>query len=192
MDKQKIFFVLAILAVAALMVMFFILFYHPKTDIDVNLSNNDKSVVVAKNNTLNNATTSTSTKNVIAVNTQADLGVKQLAMSFAERYGTLSNQSNFNNFTELRNFMTLGMQAKTNMVINKTIKATTTYDGYTTRALSSTLVKFDDKAGTANVMVGTQREHSREGVASEVYYQNILLTVIRINKEWKVDDAKWQ
>lgn len=122
-----------------------------------------------------------------------DLG--QISMSFAERFGSFSNQSNYGNFTDLSIMMTDSMKnwAEKN-VENLRAKATSSaYYGIKTTALTYEVKSFDNNAGTAEITVTTQRQESGEnagGAAS--YIQGIDLSLAKVNGEWLFDKAYWQ
>jgi hypothetical protein len=116
-------------------------------------------------------------------------------MAFTERFGSFSNQTDFVNITDLKSAMTSSMAAWADKFIADAREqgTSTVYSGTTTRALTPTVEAFDEKAGTATVRVGTQRRQDASGtVAGEVYYQDIVLELIKVNGEWKVDSAEWQ
>jgi hypothetical protein len=115
-----------------------------------------------------------------------------LSSSFAERFGSFSNQSNYDNFADARLFMTTKMQAWLDNYL--TGLRAQNYNGVfysiTTKALTTAVQKYDDKAGTATVLVRTQRQETK-ATTTKVFLQNISLNLIRSNKEWKIDGAFW-
>ena len=118
------------------------------------------------------------------------LGLKQLAFSFAERFGTYSSDAPAANLKDLEPLMTAKMWAKTEAMMAKNIPVSG-YDAYETKALNSKLVSSSKEAAT--VTVNTQRIHLQGNEPTQqVYYQNILLKFVRSGNEWKVDDAIWQ
>jgi hypothetical protein len=93
-----------------------------------------------------------------------DLG--KLSMSFAERFGSFSNQSNYGNFTDLEIMMTPSMRTWAREYV-ETLRSQATdssYYGITTKALTYEVKKFDENQGRAQVLVSTQRRESREAV----------------------------
>lgn len=115
-----------------------------------------------------------------------------LSSSFAERFGSFSNQSNYDNFADVRLFMTTKMQTWLDNYL--TGLRTQNYNGIfysiTTKALTTAVQKYDNKAGTATVLVRTQRQETK-ATTTKVFLQNINLSLIRVDKEWKVDGAFW-
>lgn len=122
--------------------------------------------------------------------------LKRLSASFAERYGSYSNQSNYQNMIDLKIFMTERFQKATdesiaNMIAKKIDKSI--YYGITTKAISQNIDEFDDENGNAKITVTTQR---REAIASMGnaggFPQSITIIYKKDGKIWKVDDAVWQ
>jgi len=122
-----------------------------------------------------------------------DLG-KQ-AMSFAERFGSFSNQSNYGNFTDLNIMMTDNMKTWSEKYVNdlKSKATSTAYYGITSKALTYTVKNFDDNAGKAEILVGTQRQESTEAInGGTPYIQNLDLNLVKVNGDWLFDKAYWQ
>lgn len=122
-------------------------------------------------------------------------GVRQLARSFAERYGSFSNQGNFENLTDLRVLMSAAMGTRTDeYVATESAKPPAqTYFGITTRSINVQMDAFDGEAGTAAVTVKTQRQEFRTSTGKpEVYYQDVVIGLVREGAVWKVDSATWQ
>ncbi len=122
--------------------------------------------------------------------------LKQMAALFAERFGSYSNQSNYRNLRDLEIFMTVRMQAWAEEFIKLMImrkEDTSIYYGITTRAISQKTVTFDAEAGTAKIMVGTQRRESLStGANSAGFGQNLEIVFKKEGGIWKTDEANWQ
>lgn len=122
-------------------------------------------------------------------------GVRQLARSFAERYGSFSNQGNFENLTDLRVLMSAAMGARTDEYVaaESAKPPAQTYFGITTRAINVQMDAFDGDAGTATATVQTQRQEFRTATGKpDVYYQDAAIGLVRENGVWKVDSVTWQ
>lgn len=125
---------------------------------------------------------------------QKDQAAK-LAVSFAERYGSSSSQSDFSNLSDLELFMTPELQASTKeFVLTEQAKPVTTldYSGVTTKAIVPTFTAFDEEAGTAAVTVSTKRQEESATGEMNTYNQNLFLTMRKINDEWKVNTVAWE
>lgn len=122
--------------------------------------------------------------------------LKKMAMSFAERFGSYSNHSDFSNITDLQIFMTNSMREWSDKYIENNRQAigdTSVYQGVITKALISEVKDYDLGGGSAKILVQTQKTSSNSGGdSSEVTYQNILITFVKEEGEWKVNEARWQ
>lgn len=117
-----------------------------------------------------------------------DLG--KISMSFAERFGSFSNQSDYGNFTDLNILMTDNMKEWADKSV-KDLKAkatSTAYYGIKTTALTYEVKNFDDNAGKAEILIGTQRQENN----NPSYIQNIDLNLVKVNGDWLFDKAYWQ
>lgn len=115
------------------------------------------------------------------------------AITFAEKYGSFSNQAGFENLNDLKVMMTQNFVSQTEKYIADSLAkvSDTTYHGFTTKAIS-TQIKSQDTT-LAQVMVMTQRsEFLGTNPEPRVFYQNILLNFVNSGGAWKVDDARWQ
>lgn len=126
--------------------------------------------------------------------TIADL--TRFAATFVERFGSFSNESDYENLRDLEVFMTVAMQNWTEGYIKDKLKenelVSSDYYGITTKALATKIIDFiADKE--ANISVSTQRQESTGSTKnSKVYYQDILLNLVKVENEWKIDAVYWQ
>ena len=115
------------------------------------------------------------------------------ASAFAERFGSYSNQSNYENLTDLKYFMTIKMKKWVdNKVDSKDYsKSNDIYYGITTRSMKSEIKSIGST--TAVVNIKTQRqEFVGADMNSKVSYRDILITFKKEGNVWKVDSAYWQ
>lgn len=123
-----------------------------------------------------------------------DLG--KISMSFAARFGSFSNQSSYGNFTDLKILMTDNMKDWADTYVESLKKQpqnNNAYYGITTQALTYEVKKFDEAAGQAEIIVGTQRRESTEEInGGEPYMQNLSLSLLKVNGEWLFDKAYWE
>jgi hypothetical protein len=119
--------------------------------------------------------------------------LRSLASAFAERYGSYSNQGDYENLEELQVLMTDKFSQETAGFIRQSRAVdpgVATYIGLTTRSLNTTIRGLDELAGRATVIVNTQREEiSARG--GRVFYQEISLEFIREGEIWRVNSATW-
>ncbi|MFA6228185.1 MAG: hypothetical protein WC668_03275 [Patescibacteria group bacterium] len=120
---------------------------------------------------------------------QYPIGLKQLAMSFAERYGSYSTDEPQKNIKDLESLMTPTMY-KASLAQSPVIGAAG-FSGYSVKALSADLQSV--KTDSATVVVKTQvSQTSGDGITPNVYYRNLQLNFIKSGTEWLVNQAKWQ
>lgn len=120
---------------------------------------------------------------------------RQLAVSFAERYGSSSSQSDFSNLSDLELFMTPELQAQTKAFVTSEQQKPATsldYSGVTTKAIVPTFTSFDNDGGTAAVTIATKRQEENASGEIKTYNQNLKLTMKKINNEWKVNTVAWE
>lgn len=124
----------------------------------------------------------------------ADL--EKIAMAFAERFGSFSVDSNYGNFTDLKLSMTESFKNWVDTYVaglKEKNKNVTGYYGITTSALTTEVKSFNDQAGTAEIVVTTERSESKEEInGGATYQQKITLKFLKVNNEWLVDEAYWE
>lgn len=119
------------------------------------------------------------------------LDLKQLAFSFAERYGSYSNQGGYKNLADLKSLMTSKMINQVDDFTTETRLSGGDYEGYDTRALTSEFLEFSETR--AKVSVGTQRFHYQGDSANpEIFYQDLTLYLVKAGNDWKIDEAYWE
>jgi len=126
--------------------------------------------------------------------------LSKIAMAFAERLGSYSSQSDYGNFTDLKIFMTSSMQAwadKTVAEYKAKSANNTAYYGIVTTAVTTEVKSFDDAAGTAKIIVTTERRESTANSAvgtggGQPYKQKIDFSFVKVNGDWLIDSAYWE
>ncbi len=119
----------------------------------------------------------------------------KLAMSFAERFGSFSNQSDYRNITDAQLFMTPSLRqwSKNYVVSLREENPVDSFYSITTLSLSTEIVKYNESAGEAEVLVTTYRRENKEGVAGEKnWQQDLLLELKKSNNNWQVNAIYWQ
>ncbi len=119
----------------------------------------------------------------------------KIASAFAERFGSYSNQSNYENLKDLMPFMATNFKRWTEDKIasanfaNKPV----IYYGITTKVLKINLIDFSKEKGTAVFIISTQRnEVVGSDENSKVLYSDMNLQMIEQNGVWKVSQAVWK
>lgn len=133
--------------------------------------------------------------NALPPETVAQAQLATIAQNFAERFGSYSNQNNFDNILNLQDLMTEKMKKWSEEYVateKAKITDTSVYYGVTTKALSYQKINFEmDKS--AGFIVTTQRVEATGTTTNitKTYYQDITILLIKENNAWKVDEAKW-
>ena len=120
--------------------------------------------------------------------------MEQRAAAYAERLGSYSTQSDYGNFTDLKIYMTASLQdwADKYVATQKAAAKSGSYYGITAKTLTTEVKSFDDKAGTAEIIVTTERRESTEAIGGgEPFRQNLDLKFLKVNGEWLMDSAYW-
>lgn len=121
--------------------------------------------------------------------------LRAIALSFVERFGSFSNQGNYENFVELEVFMTDEMKNWSRAFIaeQKQQPASSEYYGVSTKVLSSTVVDITEQQDKAIVELNTQRiEYRGSNRQSEINYQKIIVELNKFDDVWYVQSAQWQ
>jgi len=122
---------------------------------------------------------------------EADL--KAIASTFAERYGSFSNEGNFSNLESLKDLMSPSMITAVDAMIAADTATATTYHGITTKTISATILSYDAGTGNAEIETVTQRREAQGSTVNPiVYYQNLKLRLVKTVAGWKVDSANWE
>ncbi len=125
--------------------------------------------------------------------TEDDL--KRLALLFTARFGSYSTQSTYQNVIDLKMFMSEKMKVWADKYVeeqNNKVNGADVYFGITTDAVSAQVKSFDDKAGTAEIEVGTQRRESTGTTNNTTNYGQILkMNFVKEAGAWRVDEARF-
>lgn len=206
MDRKYIGFIIIILGLAMLALIVYFVFIHDFSS-KMPVSELNNSAAPVQNNLggselpANNIVKSQpiTAKNNELTPVKVDIGeesLKQMAGSFAERFGSFSNQSNFENISDLKVFMTGKMASwADNYIAEMAAKREQTdiYYGITTTAVEKDLKSYSDSSGQAEILVKTQRREATGATNNfTVKYENILITFLKESNAWKVDSAQWQ
>lgn len=124
--------------------------------------------------------------------TKLKIELQQLASNFVERYGSYSNQSNYENIADLKPFMTQLMQKSAdNFVAAKIKESNKIYFGISTRVLSSEILSIN--SNQAIVTVNCQKQESTGSASnSKIYYETAQISFSKENSAWKVAKIEWK
>ena len=162
-------------------------FFHPKTTTPTVKPSTTSTSQTAPASTVSQQATEQEKQ----LRTQA-AGVIALAKLFTERYGSYSNEADFQNIRDVIPLMSKTFAATTTADL-ATKKIPTGFYGITTRVITVKVLKNDDKAGMALVDVDTQRqEETGSAQNTSVKYQTIELAFVKESGVWLVDSATWR
>ncbi len=164
---------------------------------------NKKSISVQKNQEQNLEPTKNEAKKIIAHKEEKFLeeqkndeeeNLKFKAASFAERFGSFSNQSNFQNLMDLKIFMSDKMKKWADAYVTKLRQEQlddSNFYSIVTKAITEEVQDVDVAQGKATILVHTIRNEQKDKQINR-FNQDILIKFIRERKIWKVDSANWQ
>lgn len=122
---------------------------------------------------------------------QKTASINSLSKTFVERYGSYSNEANFENLKDVILMMAPEFAEYTQNIID-TSKSPDEYYGITTRVITVNVEELDEVAGSAVVVLNTQREESKVSVSNtSVWYQKIRIEFLKMSGVWKVVSASW-
>ena len=120
----------------------------------------------------------------------------RIASAFAERFGSFSNQSDYENIRDLKLFMSSKMQTWADNYISQAQanhQQTAIYYGITTKAISTEVKQFNSESGQAEILIKNQRkEATGTTINASIFYQDIIIKFVREKGAWKIDSAIWQ
>lgn len=154
-----------------------------------------------------NTTAAINTNGAISVNENAEntntateqimdeqSAILKIAKFFSERFGTYSNENNFSNLTNLKDYMTGDMQAWTdNFIAQNKDNNKDVYYSLVSQAVSANITEYNEQAKTAKVEAITMQKET-SGLPQEVVSKERVLTLDMRKEEnaWKVNSAQWQ
>jgi len=123
--------------------------------------------------------------------------LSKLSISFAERFGSYSNQSDYSNLKHLMIFMSEDMKEWALDFIEQSKKnkgSSDIYYGISTKVVATEIISFDEDLGDAKFLVHTRRKESRadENEQKDTFSQDIELSFIKEDGVWKVNSAHWK
>jgi len=120
--------------------------------------------------------------------------VKAVAVTFAERFGTFSNQADYISIEELRPLMTASLAKWVDETYVPKLKKEHDPSGYyyqirTTAPVANILEQSDT---AIKVRVSTQRAETIQDQAETQFIQDLILDLKKFDNNWLVDGAYWQ
>ncbi|MBI4449608.1 hypothetical protein HY634_00960 [Candidatus Uhrbacteria bacterium] len=124
----------------------------------------------------------------------ASVAVRQIAMTFTERFGSFSSEGEYVNLTDLYPLMTERYQRQTEAEVAR-LRArppATAFAATSTVVISTDVDLPSGEASTsATARVTTQRTAVDGTQAPRTYGQEIMVKLLKVGEEWKVDGANW-
>ncbi|MBU0613495.1 hypothetical protein KKB10_05820 [Patescibacteria group bacterium] len=182
-------------------VVFLVVFFSAerKDETNINGETNVNTVIDTNATTnqavdTNSATINTNTNSTSAGSTNVEPFLQPIARNFAERFGSYSNHSDYENITKLEVYMSNSMKNWARKYVaeqqaNDSIDAD--YYGITTKALSVATDSINEDGGTAQFTVSTQRNETKGDEEAKIIYRDIVIKFILESGEWKVNEAMW-
>ena len=124
----------------------------------------------------------------------AETAVRQVAMTFAERYGSYSSEGDFVNLSDLFPFMTERYQRATERELVRLRQQPRAAEFSST---TTVVMKVDvdlpggESSRQATARVLTQRTDVRGGATPRTYGQTLTVQLLKISEGWRVDSANW-
>lgn len=125
---------------------------------------------------------------------KAETSLKALATSFAERFGTYTNQSGYAGLEDLTPLLTPSMSNWLKNTYIPKLKSEHDPKGFFYRVITSAPVVevLTQTADRATVMVSSQRTETVNQDSSASYLQDLKIEFLKKTNQWLVDGAFWQ
>ncbi len=116
----------------------------------------------------------------------------QMGELFAERYGSYSNQGDYQNLRDLLPVMTAKYRTQTeaSLAVAKPQQGQT-FEGVTSVKISSEARSYNETAGTAVVAVTLQQEKV-SGTTTTIGYRTLRMELKKEGQDWRVDASRWE
>ena len=122
---------------------------------------------------------------------QGSTAALQMAELFAERYGSYSNQGDYQNLRDLLAVMTADYRSRTEAFL-ETVSPTpgATYEGVTSVKISSEVRSSDESSAVVAVSLQQTRRVGAE--TPTIGYRSLRMELELVGDEWRVDSAAWE
>jgi len=137
------------------------------------------------------------TENIVSSLKSSKDDLVRMASSFAERFGSYSNQSDYTNLSHLIIFMSPKMKSWAEKFIQDSRLSkgpSDIYYGITTKSVKEEMLKYNEDTEQAEVLVNTRRKEASASSSnqSNSFSQDLIISFVKVNGVWKVDSAEWQ
>jgi len=122
-----------------------------------------------------------------------ELEARRLAQLFSERYGSFTNQGNFENVSDLYPLMTVNMRRVGQAYVDaqKLAYPKAEYYGVTAKALSSSIASQSENKAVLSVKLQKQ-EFVGASYDPNITYPSATVVLVRVGDAWKVDDVDFE
>ena len=115
---------------------------------------------------------------------------RQVAGSFAELFGSYSNQGDLSRLDDLKFYVTPAYLERISKLSGSINDNYTVYSGHTARAIATQILIMEESR--AVMMITTMRFDINADGTQRSYNQNIKVELVKSARSWKVDNAVWQ
>jgi uncharacterized membrane protein len=121
----------------------------------------------------------------------AATGSRQMAEIFAERYGSYSNQGDYQNLRDLLPIMTARYRQETEAFLS-TAETTPgqTFEGVTSVKISTDVRSSDEDS--AVIAVTLQQERRIGSAPPTIAYRTLRMELQLVGEDWRIDKAAWE
>lgn len=120
---------------------------------------------------------------------------EQMAVLFAERYGSYSNQGQYQNLRDLLPVMTASLRAETEAFlasVENGVAPPDRYEGYTAVKVAARAISLDEASGRATYDVTLQQAKTVGAAVVETRYPVLRVVLQRTGEEWRVASVSWR
>lgn len=157
---------------------------------NTNQTTDSNTTTTTTDSQTNTGTTTTPNDGSNVVISNERTSITRAAISFTERYGSYSSDSNFENIEALDSVMTNDMKGQAANVVKNGIDSQEYYS-ISTQAVSVKFVDFVDGSTGATVEVFTRRTEQKGLSDPVIFSQTARLQLNKVDNQWKTDDFKW-
>ncbi len=132
-------------------------------------------------------------KKAVVAKQNLELEARRMAQIFIERYGSFTNQGNFENIVDLYPLMTANMRRVSSSYTSeqKLAHSVDAYYGITTKTLSVETISQKDNKALVNVRL-QKEEIIGSGYNPSISYATAKVSLVRLGDVWKVDDVNFE
>lgn len=120
--------------------------------------------------------------------------VKNIALSFAERFGTFTNQSNYQSFNDLKPVLTAATQVWLQNSYLPMLMKEHDPRGFFYRIVTDarTAEILEQTATSVKVKIAAQREETKGDAAPQSFIQNLVIDLVLENNNWLINGVYWE